>query len=146
MVRWHCWVRHLNRLDGVSLPRHHFNLHKAKTIELHGFADASKVGYGIIYYLRIYDGEDIHLSYLVEKSKVLPSICSTIPRAELHAALELVVFSRTIMREHKLKFDRVIFWSDSQTVLGYLKNPNKRLPVFECNRVKKIFEDSSPNQ
>ena len=146
MVRWDCWVRHLNRLDGVSLPRHHFNLHKAKTVELHGFADASKVGYGIIYYLRIYDGEDIHLSYIVGKSKVLSSICSTIPRAELHAALELVVFSHTIIREHKLKFDRVIFWSDSQTVLGYLKNPNKRLPVFECNRVKKIFEGSSPNQ
>ena len=108
-VRWDCWVRHLNRLDGVSLPRHHFNLHKAKTVKLHGFADASKVGYGIIYYLRIHDGEDIHLSYIVGKSKVLPSICSTIPRAELHAALELVVFSRTIMREHKLKFDRVIF-------------------------------------
>ena len=74
MVRWHCWVRHLNRLDGVSLPRHHFNLHKAKTVELHGFANASKVGYGIIYYLRIYDGEDIHLSYIVGKSKVLPYV------------------------------------------------------------------------
>ena len=138
MVRWHCWVRHLNRLDHVSL-------HKAKAVELHGFADTSKVGYGIIYYLRIYDGENIHLSYIVGKSKVLPSICSTISQAELHAALELV-FSRAIMREHKLKFDRVIFWLDSQSVLEYLKNPNKRLPVLKCNRVKKIFEGSSPNQ
>ena len=44
MVRWDCWVRHLNRLDGVSLPRHHFNLHKAKTVELHGFATPARLG------------------------------------------------------------------------------------------------------
>ena len=144
--RWHRWVKHLGRLEDVSLPRCHFNLHKAKIVELHGFADASKVGYGITYYLRVHDGENVHVSYIIGKSKVLPAICTTIPRAELHAALELIEFSRTVMREHNLQLDRTIFWTDSQTVLGYLKNRNKRLPVFECNRVRKILASCSPDQ
>ena len=144
--RWRRWVKHLGRLENVSLPRCHFNLHRAKTVELHGFADASKVGYGITYYLRVHDGRNVYLSYIIGKSKVLPLICTTTPRAELHAALELIEFSRTVVREYNLQFHRIIFWTDSQTVLGYLKNRNKRLPVFECNRVKKILANCSPDQ
>ena len=39
-----------------------------------------------------------------------------------------------------------IFWSDSQTVLGYLKNQNKRLPTFEANGVKRILSNSMSSQ
>jgi len=144
--RWEAWVKHLDNLNGVSLPRCHMNLHNAKLIELHGFADASKVGYDIVYYLRIYDGVKFNISFVLGKAKVLPSICTTTPRAELHAAMELVEFSRSVVREHQLEFHKIVFWSDSQTVLGYLKNPNKRLPIFEANRVKKILSSSSAKQ
>ena len=84
--RWHRWLKHLDRLKNSTLPRFHFNLHKAKPVELHGFADASKVGYSITYNLRVHDGKNVYLSYISGKSKVLPLICTTTPRAELHAA------------------------------------------------------------
>ena len=90
--RWQHWVRNLNRLEGVALPRCHLDLHKAKIVELHGFSDARKVGYGIAFYLRVHDGDRYRLSYVIGKSKVPPSICTTTPRAELHATLELVEF------------------------------------------------------
>ena len=144
--RWERWVKYLNCMEEISLPRCHLGLHKAKFVELHCYADASKVGYGIVYYLRIHDGEKYELSFVLGKARVLPAICTTTPRAELHAALELVEFSRTIVREHKLQFQRIIFWTDSQTVLGYLKNSSKRLPIFEANRVKKILNSSIPSQ
>jgi len=144
--RWENWVKHLDKLDGVSLPRCYLSLHNAKVVELHGFSDASKVAYGIVYYLRIYDGARYNVSFVLGKAKVLPSICTTTPRAELHAALELTEFTRTIVRDHLLKFQRIVFWSDSQNVLGYLRNLNKRFPVFEANRMKKILSGSSSEQ
>ena len=145
--RWQSWADNLCHLDGVLLSRCHAGLCNAKFVELHCFADASKVGYGIVYYLRFYDGEKCNVSFLVGKAKVLPAICTTTPRAELHAALELVEFSRTVAREHMLNSQSsIFFWSDSQTVLGYLKNQNKRLPIFEANRVKRILTSSLSSQ
>ena len=77
---------------------------------------------------------------------MLPSICTTTARGELHAALELIDFLLTVVREHKMQFNRIVYWTDSQTVLGYLKNQNKHLHVFESNRVKKILESSLLDQ
>ena len=145
--RWQSWADNLCHLDGVLLSCCHAGLCNAKFVELHCFADTSKVGYGIVYYLRFYDGEKCNVSFLVGKAKVLPTICTTTPRAELHAALELVEFSRTVAREHMLNSQSsIFFWSDSQTVLGYLKNQNKRLPIFEANRVKRILTNSMSSQ
>ena len=145
--RWQSWADNLCHLDGVLLSRCHAGLCNAKFVELHCFADASKVGYGIVYYLRFYDGEKCNVLFLVGKAKVLPAICTTTPRAELHAALELVEFSRMVAREHMLNSQSsIFFWSDSQTVLGYLKNQNKRLPIFEANRVKRILTNSMSSQ
>ena len=64
----------------------------------------------------------------MKRSKVLSLICTSTPRAELHDALELIEFSHNVLREYHLRFHWIIFWTDSQTVLGYLKNRN----MFAC--------------
>ena len=110
-------------------------------LKLYCFADASKVGYGIVY--RFYNGKKFNVSFLVGKAKILPAIGTTTPQAELHAALELVDFSHMIASEHMLNSESAIFfWSDSQIVFGYLKNQSKHLPIFEANRVKRILTNS----
>ena len=102
----------------VLLSRCYAGLYYAEFVELHCFADASKVGYGIVYYLCFYDGEKCNVSFLVGKEKVFPAISTTTPRAKLHAALELVEFSSIVTREHILNSQSSIFcWSDSHTDL-----------------------------
>ena len=62
----------------------------------------------------------------------------TTSHAELHAAYEAVKTLFILICEIGSKFDFVVFWCYSQTVLGYAKN-SKRLPVFEANRVKQML-------
>ena len=51
------------------------------------------------------------------------------------------------MRE-ELEYDNVtdVFYTDSQVVLGYIKNDARRFHVFVANRVQQIRESSSPDQ
>ena len=59
----------------------------------------------------------IALSFVMGKSRVLPAECTTTPRAELHAAYEAIKTSSFLIREIGCKFDSVVFWCDSRTVL-----------------------------
>ena len=56
-----------------------------------GFADASKLAYGALLYLRIVYKDQVLTSFLVAKSKVAPLKQLTIPRLELAAAHLLAV-------------------------------------------------------
>ena len=55
---WESWLRTLPTLDGLSIPRVYTGFVDAKDIQLHFFADASKDGYGAVYYVRCYDGKE----------------------------------------------------------------------------------------
>ena len=145
-ARWSRWESSLSNLDGITLPRCLSGYSEAETTHLHCFCDASKVAYGYVIYLLTRSKDDTAISFVVGKSKLLPAECTTTPRAELHAADEAAKFLMCVSRELNCKFDSVVFWSDSQTVLGYLKNPAKRLPVFEANRVKRILRITKCNQ
>ena len=72
------------------------------------------------------------------KARVTPINPVTIPRLELTAALVSAKISKMLQRE--LKYDNVtnIFWTDSQIVLGYIKNEARRFHVFVATRVQQI--------
>ena len=42
--------------------------------------------------------------------------------------------------------DQEFFWTDSQVVLGYIKNEARRFHVFVANRVQKIRNSTDPGQ
>ena len=42
--------------------------------------------------------------------------------------------------------NRIFFWTDSKTVLKYIKNDNKRFPVFVTHRETEIREHSNKNE
>ncbi|CAC5383158.1 unnamed protein product [Mytilus coruscus] len=67
--------------------------------DLHHFADASEIGYGVVSYLRIEkeEGSNTYCSFITRKSRVTPLKQVTIPRLELTAAtVALQVFSSEI--------------------------------------------------
>ncbi|XP_014212664.1 uncharacterized protein LOC106642401 [Copidosoma floridanum] len=142
-TRWRLFVEQLDRLEKVSFPRH-LILPGALAIEVHGFCDGSKQGYGACIYLRSVDKTNQVLVRLAcAKSRVAPVKQTTIPRLELCGALRLVRLFREFRESFEVSFHKVVFWSDSEIVLQWIKKPPQALKVFEGNRVAEIQELSS---
>ena len=147
--KWEKWRNSLCCLEKLKIQRcfkpHTFG--KLQSAELHHFSDASDHGYGQCSYLRLVDDKgQVHCSFVMGKARVTPLKPVTIPRLELTAALLSVKVS-TMLRE-ELEFDNLtdVFYTDSQVVLGYIKNDARRFHVFVANRVQQIRESSTPDQ
>ena len=74
------------------------------------------------------------------KSRVAPIKSLSIPRLELTAALVAAKLAKFIQDECDYSELPVYFWSDSMTVLRYLRNVSTRFKVFVAHRVQQIQE------
>ena len=103
------------------------NFGKVIDCSLHYFSDACGFGYGQATYLHMVDDiGKIHCSLVMGKARATPLKYVSIPRIELTAAVLSVNIAVTLRKE--LKFEQKIkemFWTDSEVVLGYLKNNAK---------------------
>lgn len=136
--KWVGFTEQLPLLRNVSIERQ-LLLKNPIRIEVHGFCDASKTGYGACIYIRSRDAQDHVLTRLAcAKSRVAPLKETTIPRLELCGALILARLYKEMKPSLKFKIDRIIFWSDSTIVLQWLKKSPQVLKVFEGNRVAEI--------
>nr|XP_054757161.1 uncharacterized protein LOC129263272 [Lytechinus pictus] len=70
----------------------------------------------------------------------------TVPRLELSAAVLAVKLGRTIMEELRLPMRSVTYWTDSTSVLLYIRNTSRRFRTFVANRVAVIQEKSDTSQ
>ena len=80
------------------------------------------------------------------KSRVAPLKFMTIPRLELCAALMAVRLMSTMSNVLKIPIDRVFLWSDSITLLSWIKSTNFRFHVYVGNRIGEILESSHLEQ
>jgi hypothetical protein len=109
------------------------------TFELHGFCDGSDVAYAACIYVKTTDDQErAAVKLLTAKTKVAPIKKQSTPRSELCGATLLVNLLKTVKESLKVNIKSVHCWSDSTVVLGRL-NPEKKLPIFELNRVRKII-------
>ncbi|XP_068234193.1 uncharacterized protein [Palaemon carinicauda] len=69
-----------------------------------------------------------------------------IPRLELTAATVSVKVAQHILKELELTVGKVVYYTDSTTVLHYIHSNTKRFPVFVANRVRVIRDYSQPEQ
>ena len=133
-------------LSQVQIPRCHFQLN-VKEISLHQFSDASEDGYGMCPNLRfVYEDGSIQCSFLVGKLKTMPVKPISIPRLELRAATLSAKIDQVCRDELTCKIDRVVFWTDSQTTLQYIKNESMRFHTYVANRIAEIRESTSSDQ
>ena len=70
----------------------------------------------------------------------------TILRLELMASVLAVRLSNIIKVELDWKIDSMTFWTDSTTVLQYIKNENRRFHRFVATRLEKIHEHTTSEQ
>lgn len=137
---WIEYKKELPLLNNLKIARHVFCLSSVR-IELHGFADASKLAYGACVYVKSHsESGEVKVALLCSKSKVAPLKTQTIPRLELCAALLISKLIRKAKVALDISIDSITYWSDSTIVLSWLKTQPCVLPVFVSNRVAKIQE------
>ena len=150
MPRWENWLLDLPKLSSFSISRCLMPAEygQVASSQLHHFPDASEDGYGSVSYLRLVNEEgNIHCAFLFGKSRVTPRKAVTIPLLELSAATMSVRHDRMLKREIEIPLSMPsMFWSDSMSVLRYIKNETKRFHTFVANRISMIRDGSTPNQ
>ena len=114
-----------------------------KSLQWHFFSDASLLGYGAVVYLRIVDNNDeVHCRFVMGKCRVAPLKAVSVPRLELIAATLSVKMKEVLTSEVNLDFSEVFMWTDSTTVLQYIRNDHLRFQTFVANRVALILGGS----
>jgi hypothetical protein len=138
----------LSTMSQIKIPRCYIKFQvEVQEITLHHFSDASEKGYGMCAYLRmVYQDGSISCSFLLGRSRCAPLRSMSIPRLELQAAALSVKMYLTVKEELTYQIHNVVFWTDSMTVLQYIKNESKRFHVYVANRIADIRDATSPQQ
>ncbi|XP_058809946.1 uncharacterized protein LOC131675118 [Phymastichus coffea] len=144
---WLIWLRNLPRMQVCKISRYlRFRKIDAQT-QLHTFTDASTKAYATVAYLRIETNNgDVQLSLVMAKARVAPKKPMTIPRLELQAALLGTKIAATIEQELDIKIGKRVFWSDSSTVLHWIRGEPREKQVFVANRLGQIGELSKVSE
>ena len=148
-TRWERWRITLPLLEKVKLNRciKPPGFGTPLQTEVHSFSDASESGIGQVSYLRVVNANgDVHVSFLMAKSRVAPIKPISIPRMELTAAV--VSVNVTKMLQSELDYDNLwsVYYTDSEVVIGYIGNDARRFHVYVGNRVQYIRDRSDPEQ
>ncbi|XP_066595949.1 uncharacterized protein [Prorops nasuta] len=136
--KWSVFARQLSLLSELTVKRY-LLADSAREIQIHGFCDASKLGYGACLYIRsIGEGGHIITRLICSRSRVASLKEISIPRMELNGALTLVRLYEEIRSLMKIRIEKIIFWCDSTIVLHWIKESPLALKTYEANRVKEI--------
>ena len=146
---WRKWTESLPKLSSFQIGR--CLIPRAfgdyTDVQLHLFSDASEGGFGSVAYLRITNKEGhVSCSFLHGKARVAPLKTVTIPRLELTAAVMAVRIKKRVEKAMVLDTTSTFLWSDSMTVINYIRNKKTRFHTFVANRLKTIHAGSSTSQ
>ncbi|XP_055918573.1 uncharacterized protein LOC129950673 [Eupeodes corollae] len=136
---WQVFQKELPLIQHVKIPRW-INTHNTqKSVEFHGFSDASEKAYGAVVFIRVLDNaENIHMHILISKTKVAPLKTVSLPRLELCGAVllaSLLNYTKEVLHVSNAK---VYAWSDSMITLAWIKAQPSKWTTFVSNRVAEI--------
>ncbi|KAJ8977063.1 hypothetical protein NQ317_017225 [Molorchus minor] len=146
LLEWSSFIDNFYLLKTLKIPRYLFLSKDIRSIEFHGFADASMKAYAACVYIRaVYEDNSVSSRLLSSKSRVSPLKTVSLPRLELCATLLLSKLVEKLISVFKSRFSptSVTLWSDSQIVLCWLKAHPSRWTVFVANRVAQVQEITS---
>ncbi|CAH8551523.1 unnamed protein product [Dicrocoelium dendriticum] len=144
---WSAWLSEMKALNVLKIPRciRRFT-GPEEWPQLHIFCDASENGYGAVAYARFRTENIAYCSMLYAKSRIAPLKAVSIPRLELSAAVLATKLYEDVTERAQLVFEKVLFWTESSTVLYYINDESKRFSTFVANRLTIIHELSTPSQ
>ncbi|GFY02557.1 integrase_H2C2 domain-containing protein [Trichonephila clavipes] len=143
---WRQFIDSLKAVNNISIDRC-ILIHRAESIELHAFSDASEKAYGSSIYLKSISALGEVKVYLVtSKSRVSPLKQISIPRLELCGAVLAAKLMKNVKEALNHHITAVHFWSDSTIVISWIHRESRELKTFVANRVSKIHQLSSCHQ
>nr|XP_049699386.1 uncharacterized protein LOC126055216 [Helicoverpa armigera] len=141
--QWRAWISHLEQLKNVNIPRCYPGYSEATEIQVHVFTDASEKAYATAVYWRSTTRDNnVHVSLVMAKAKVAPLKLLSIPRLELQAAVMGTRVAAAVIYEHNVKPASVTYWSDSRTVLTWIRKGARSYKPFVAHRLAAIEENS----
>ena len=146
---WLLTLNCLETLGEIRIPRKMIEQDPKdplKTIELHGFSDASFQNYGACIYIRtVSESNKIDVKLVTAKSRLAPMKKSTIPRLELLGNLLLSRLMKNVENclGNILNVSKKFYWTDSQITLSWISNKNKEFKTFVENRVQEIRKNTN---
>jgi len=146
---WCKWVNEISDLSSYRIDRPLSVNGNYDCLELHVFADGSETAYGSVAYLRFIHRNFVNVSFLASKSRLTPlsnSTLKTVPRIELCSAKLAIELSCKLSGSLDFQINSIYYWSDSITVLRYIKNESLRFQRFVSNKVDFIRNFSEPQQ
>lgn len=142
--RWQAWRNEIQRTHLCRIPRcYSQHISNPSNLQLHIFADASEVAFAAVAYWRIVFGDRVELAFVCGKSRCAPLKILSIPRLELQAAVLATRLLNEIKDSHNLKISSICIWSDSQTVLQWIRSEHRKYKPFVAYRVAEIAESTS---
>lgn len=143
-TKWLKWIKVLPSVENVHIPRLYspkLSPGPPKAIQLHVLVDASIEAFSATAYLRIEDDDgSIDCCLVGAKTKVAPNKPMTVPRLELQAAVLGIRLARSVKQSQRLEFEKVSYWSDSKTVLGWINSDTRRYHQFVAFRIGEVLE------
>ena len=99
-------------------------------IDLHIFVDAIEMAFATVAYWRIYCNNKVNVVFITGKSRCAPLKPLSILRLELDAAVLGIRLKESITVFHEIKLGKIIFWSESKTVIKYIQSDSKTYKQF----------------
>ncbi|XP_050528192.1 uncharacterized protein LOC126898294 [Daktulosphaira vitifoliae] len=143
---WKRYQTELKCIEDIEIPRR-ITRDEVLSVQLHAFCDSSEKGYAAAVYIRIHTSSGISCQLIIGKSKVAPLKKYTIPRLELCGALLAAKLLRFVVEtiSNRLNVDCLFAWTDSTTVLAWLKSSPHRWQTFVANRTSQIQDLTPPS-
>jgi len=142
-IKWKAWLRELNQIDTLKIPRcYEVNVNRATNVYLHVFVDAGEPAYAAVAYFAFeFPEQSITTALVMAISRVAPvKPQMSIPRLELQAAVLGARVAKAVKEMHNYKIDEIHFWSDSSTVLKWLRSEARKFKPFVAHRISEVEE------
>ena len=111
--------------------------------ELHIYIDASEDPFCAVADV-VTEGKDFrYVDFATGKTRVAPMKHHTITKPELMAAVTTTRLNQMLVKEDERNSGRIFTWTDSTTVLQWIRKNDKKQPVFVANRVAAIVDSTT---
>lgn len=146
-AKWLQWVAKLDVCRQVRVPRCYTPGIASKRVQLHMFADASQSAYATVAYWRVEIEPSVwSIAFVVGKSRCAPPKMISVPRLELQAAILAVRIKNSVREMHNFDIERTFFWSDSKTVVQWVRSTTLQFRPFVAHRIGEILEETDVNE